>query len=177
MNPSTTEKCAIVEKFKERYARDFIFGTGNDTVTDGDIKNAMRDAAATFNAKLFSVKDGRLAFLLCAAHYVVFNIQAAGGLSAKPQGLGVENQAQGPIISKGAAGVSASYVEPPDRIKSSTILMQFWLTDYGRKYLAMLQPKLAGNVHIVHGPIDAGASGSPSAPFSDLGGWNPFTDQ
>lgn len=167
MPPTLPTPPATAADFKKRFARDFKFGDGLDRVTDDDIARAMSDAMTVFNPGLFSVADGWVGFLNVAAHYVVVNIQAVGGLDAKPDGLGVENQAQGLIAGKSVNGVNVSLVDPPDWIKRIPLLYQLWITDYGRKYVTMLQPKLVGNVHAVRGPRDAGAAGSPSVPFAD----------
>lgn len=158
---------ATVDEFKARYARDFKYGPGFDKVQDQDIAHAMTDALTVFNPALFTAADGQTGFLYLAAHYLVVNIQAVGGLQAKPEGLGLENQAQGIVASKGISGVSVSLVDPPEFIKKVPLLAQLWITDYGRKYVSMLEPKLRGNVHAVAGPRDAGAAGMPSVPFTD----------
>jgi hypothetical protein len=159
---------ATVNDFKKRYApRDFKFGDGPETVMDSDIDNAMTDAMAVFNPALFSPADGVVAFLALTAHYVRTNIEAVGGLQAMPEGLGVENQAEQILSGSGAIGVSQNFVEPPDWIKRFPLLQQLWITTYGQKYCAMVQPKLVGNVGVALGPIDAGAAGSPNVPFTD----------
>lgn len=167
MPPSLPIPPATLEDFKKRFARDFKFGQGTDTITDADIANAMTDAMAVFNPGLFSVADGWLGFLYVTAHYLRLNIEASGGLQAEPEGLGVENQAEQVLTGKGVTGVNANYVDPPDFVKKTPLLLQLWLTTYGQKYVAMVQPKLVGNVGIVAGPRDFGAIGMPSIPFTD----------
>lgn len=167
MPPTLPTPPATVADFKTRFARDFKFGDGDDRVKDADIARAMSDAMTVFNPRLFSVADGWVGFLNVAAHYVVVNIQAVGGLSADNDGLGVENQAQGLIASKSVNGISIGLVDPPEWVKKIPLLYQLWITDYGRKYVSMVQPKLVGNVHAVSGPREAGAAGSPSVPFTD----------
>lgn len=167
MPPTLPTPPATVADFKKRFARDFKFGDGMDRVTDDDLARAMSDAMTVFNPRLFSVADGWVGFLNLAAHFVVVNIQAVGGLDAKPDGLGVENQAQGLLSSKGVNGISLSVVDPPEWVKRIPIFYQLWITDYGRKYVTMAQPKIVGNVGVVPGPRDVGSAGSPSVPFAD----------
>ncbi len=169
MPPSLPTPPATLDDFKKRFARDFKYGKGTDTVMDSDIANAMQDAMAVFNPGLFSVADGWLGFLYVAAHYVRLNVEAAGGLNAEGEGLGVENQAEQVLSGAGAGGVNKNYVDPPEWVKKSPLLQQLWLTTYGQKYVAMVQPKLVGNVGILAGPSDfLGAPGNmPSVPFAE----------
>ena len=154
-------------EFKARFKRDFIYGTGTDSVTDGDITNAFNDALTFFNSALFTTEDGKLAFLYASAHFLVTSIQAAGGLQGQPEGSGIDNQAQGILTNKSVGGVSVGILEPPDFIKSSATLQQFWATDYGRKYLAILQPRITGNVSAVEGRLESDVENSPDVPFAD----------
>lgn len=167
MPPTLPTPPATLPDFKKRFARDFKYGSGTDTVMDSDITNAMIDAMAVFNPVLFSVADGWLGFLFLSAHYVRLNIEASGGLQALGEGLGVENQAEQVLTGASVNGVNKNYLEPPDWIKRIPLLQQLWLTTYGQKYCAMVQPKLVGNVHVVAGPRDFGAVGTPNVPFTD----------
>lgn len=167
MAPTLPTPPATSDDFRKRYARDFPFGDGNDTVTEQDIQNAMSDAMPVFNPGLFSVADGWVAFLHLTAHYVATNVQAAGGLTTG-DGDGTNNQADGIIASKGVSGANASYVEPPDKIKQNPTLFQIWQTGYGRKYCQMVAPKLVGAVAAVSGPDDCGGGFvPPSIPFAN----------
>lgn len=156
-----------VQEFKTRYKRDFLYGTGTDKVTDDDIANAFSDASAMYNPGLFSTADGKVAFLYAAAHFLVINVQASGGLAASPTGAGVDNQADGVVSSKGAGGLNVSYVNPPDIVIRNPNLLQFWKTDYGQRYLSMLVPKLRGAFGAVQGPRPPDTEGGPFTPFSD----------
>jgi hypothetical protein len=160
---------ATVADFWARYGhRDFKRGAGVDAVTDNDVTFGMRDAMKVFNAKLFSAADGFEGFLYLTAHFVRVNIQAAGGLSSlgENEGLGIENQGEQVIASAGAGGLSQNFVEPPEFIKKTPLLLQLWGTTYGQKYVAMLQPKLAGNVGVVCGG-DGGSLPMPNVPFAE----------
>jgi hypothetical protein len=152
MPPTLPTPPATLDDFKKRFSRDFKYGKGADTVMDSDIANAMTDAMAVFNPALFSDADGWVGFLYLTAHYVRLNIEAAGGLQAEGEGLGIENQAEQVLSGGGVSGVSKNYVAPPEFITKIPLLLQLWLTTYGQKYVAMLQPKLVGNVGAVEGP-------------------------
>lgn len=154
-------------EFKTRFARDFQYGTGLDKVTDTDINTAFADSMPAFNPSLFSSSDGKLAFLYAAAHFLVMNVQAAGGLQAQPVGQGISNEAQDVIVSKSVGGISMSVMEPPEFIAKSHLLRQFWTTDYGRRYLAMLQPRLVGVVRAIEGPLAPDTIVSPTIPFAE----------
>lgn len=167
MPPTLPIPPATLDDFKKRFARDFKYGEGTDTVMDSDIANAMQDALLVFNPRLFSVVDGWLGFLYVSAHFVRINVEAAGGLAAESEGLGIENQAEQVLNSAGAGGVQKGYVEPPDFVKKMPLLMQLWLTTYGQKYVAMLQPKMVGAVSAVLGPSDFEGANMPSMPFTD----------
>ena len=165
--PTLPTPPATLADFKKRFARDFKFGKGNDTVTDADIKNAMQDSMIVFNPILFSDSEGWQGFLYLSAHYVRINIEAAGGLQPEVEGLGIENQAEQVLSGASTQGVNKNYVEPPDFVKRTPLFQQLWLTTYGQKYVAMVQPKLVGNVGIVAGPRDFNTEGQPDVPFTD----------
>jgi len=167
MPPTLRTPPATLDDFKKRFARDFKYGKGTDTVMDADIENAMIDAGAVFNPGLFSVADGWLGFLYLTAHFVRINVEAAGGLQAETEGLGIENQAEQVLSGAGGGGLNKNHVEPPDFIKRIPLLLQLWLTTYGQKYVAMIQPKLVGNVGVVAGPSPiVGADSVPGVPES-----------
>lgn len=168
MPPLLPTPPATLDDFKKRFARDFRYGQGTDTVMDSDIANAMQDAMVAFNPGLFSVADGWTGFLYLSAHFVRLNIEAAGGLAAESEGLGIENQAEQVLSGANISGVSKNHVEPPEWIKRFPLLQQLWLTTYGQKYCAMVQPVLVGNVSGVLGPSDfIGFNSIPSIPFTD----------
>lgn len=167
MPPPLPTPPATLDDFKKRFVRDFKYGKGTDTVMDTDIANAMQDAMAVFNPGLFSVADGWTGFLYLSAHFVRINVEAAGGLQALNEGLGIENQAEQVLNSAGVAGINKGYVDPPDWIKRFPLLQQLWLTTYGQKYCAMVQPKLVGAVSGVSGPVPPGIGIMPDVPFTD----------
>ena len=152
-------------EFKAQFDRDFVYGVGLDTVRDSDITRAFNDAVPLFNGALFDTSTGKLAFLHSAAHFLVTNIQAVGGLSVHKFGLGIENQADQVMSSKGVGGVSLSFVEPPPTVKNNPNLLQFWNTTYGQRYLSFLLPKLVGSFSVVEGPLSPDTVG-PDIPFA-----------
>jgi hypothetical protein len=154
-----------IADFKARFVRDFKYGSGPDRVMDSDINSAMADAMAVYNPTLFTTDGGKVAFLYATAHFLVTNVQAAGGLGACNVGLGVENESEGVLSGKSVGGVSLNYIQPPDIVTKNPVLLQFWKTDYGQKYLAMLVPKLVGPFSAVLGRKDAGVG--PDVPFTD----------
>ena len=141
--------------FKTRFDREFLYGAGLDVVRDKDINDAIAQAQVMYNAALWSVDDGKQAFLYATAHFVTIRIQAAGGLSSAVTGVGVTNRSTGIVESKSVGQVSVSYTSPPERLKKMAYLLPFWETEYGKQYVMMLMPKLAGNAAIVSGPQDA----------------------
>lgn len=141
---------AIVD-FKALFARDFVYGTGPETVMDTDISSAIQKAQIVFNSGLWeSLADANLACCYVAAHFMVLAIQGAGGLAVKNRGLGVNSKGGGTIESKGVGSVNVAFAVP-DYVRQSPILSQFMRTDYGQFYLQLLTPRLVGNIAVVSG--------------------------
>lgn len=156
--------------FKAAYGRrDFKFGVGADTVMDADVTQAMTDAMAVYNPALFSTQEAPVLFGYLTAHFIRINIQAVGGLQAVPEGLGIENQGEQVLASAGGAGVTAGYVEPPDRVKRNSFFLQLWATTYGQKYVNLAISRTTGAVSVVEGPTDVGTIGIPPIPFAGFG--------
>jgi hypothetical protein len=119
-----------------------------------DVTRALTEAAVVFNPGLWTnAAEMQTAYLYAAAHFLALNIQGAGGLSVTNAGRGVSSGGGGAIESKSVGGVSVSYAIP-DIIRQSPILSQFWQTNFGQKYLAMLLPRMVGNVMLVSGQAD-----------------------
>ena len=116
----------------------------------------MDDALLLYNSGLWSTADGKIAFMFMAAHFLVTTLQAAGGLCSEVSGEGATNRGTGVISNKSVGAVSLGYVDPPERVKRNANLMIFWETEFGKRYIAMLTPKLVGNVGVVSGPSDVG---------------------
>ncbi len=146
-----------VADFKAQFNREFVYGTSTAQVQDNDIQRSINEASIMFNPGLWdgvtalgSTTELNIVYLYVAAHYLVLNIQGAGGLSAVNMGRGVKSSGGGTIESKSVGSVSITYAIPED-IKNSPILGQFMRTDFGQKYLALLWPRLVGNVQVVSG--------------------------
>lgn len=159
-----------VEEFKSYFVRDFPYGPGTDKVMDADVDRALNEALSVFNAALWTTEEKPVAFRYAAAHFLVRNIQAAGGLSGPGAaggpgggGSGASNQGRGPIASKSVGAVSLNYQLPPG-LAESAILSQFLTTDYGIRYLQMAAPRLIGGVSVVQGPRDPDIA-IPNIPF------------
>ena len=160
---------ATTADFKARFSRDFRYGSGLDTVQDNDITIAMGDAMLVFNPALFDTVSGKAAFLFAAAHCLVVNVQAAGGLSPKNMGLGMQNAPEEILTQKGAGNLNMSIEGAPEFILSNTVLRKFWTTDYGRNYIALLEPRIRGAFGAISGPVapDIAAERMPGLPYSD----------
>lgn len=142
-----------VADFKARFARDFTYGSTDETVKDGDIQTAIDDAAGLYNAELFSEELGKIAYLLLTAHLLVLNLRSAGGLGSIKGGM--NSQADGAMESKSVGQVSAS-IAFPDSVKNNAVLSAFLQTNYGQRYVQILYPRIIGNVTAVAGWDDVG---------------------
>lgn len=162
-----------VADYKGQFSREFTYGTGLDSATDNDIQRGLNEAGIMFNAGLWDCttaigtsSEGGIAYLYLAAHLMVLNIQQmAGGLSAVPRGKGVRNSAEGIVVSAGVGAASVSYQVPPERVAQNSVLLDLFRTTFGQRYMAMLEPRLIGNVMIVSGEVDGGL-GNPGQ-YSD----------
>ena len=141
--------------FQARFTRDFVYGVGGDSVTTGDINNALADATPLFNSSLWSSPtEQKTAFLFLAAHMLLMNLRAAGGLAAVNTNKGASAGAGGVVLSKGVGAISLSYAIPA-RIQNSPILGPLMRTEYGQRYLHMVSARLVGNVAVVGGFVDS----------------------
>jgi hypothetical protein len=153
-----------VSDFQAYFTRDFNYGSGPTNVTPADIQRGLNEAVMVFNPGLWSsTTEQMVAYLYVAAHFMVLNIQEAGGLSAQNLSRGVQSKGGGTIESKGVGSVNVSFAVP-DFVRQSPILSQFMRTDYGQKYIQLITPRLVGNVTVVAGefPINAGIVPPPS---------------
>lgn len=148
---------ATVAEFKARFVRDFFYGEAASYVMDADVANALNDASMVFNPGIWiDTDETRTAFLYASAHFLVKNIQAAGGLAAQNLSRGLNSRGGGTIQSKnvGQVGVTFSLPQP---VSDSPILNQFQQTDYGQRYLQLMAPRLVGNTTVLDGWNDTGA--------------------
>ena len=161
----------LVSDFQALFQREFIYGTGLDSVTDNDIQRGLNEAGISFNSGLWdtttpvgSSSEGGIAFCYYAAHLMVVAIQQmAGGLSALPRGKGTRNSPEGVVVASGVGAANVSYQVPPDHVAQSAFLMDLFRTTFGQRYMAMLEPRLIGNVAVVSGRSPWPNFGSPPA--------------
>lgn len=152
----------VASDFKGYFTREFIYGQGQDSVTDADITRAINEAndGSVFPMSVWdSTVQQTNAFLYLTAHLLWENIDIAGGLSAIARGRGLNGDGEGITNSKTIEQVSVNYEPPPDRIKSSPYLSRLWRSKFGMRYCQMLTPRLIGNFAIVAGPDGCNPSG------------------
>ena len=153
-----------VADFKSQFVRPFAYGVGPNAVQDADIQAALNMTQIVFNSSLWADDAQRtIAYNYAAAHFMVLNIQSAGGLMATNTGQGVKSHGGGVIESKGVGSVNVGYALP-DYVRQDPILSQFMRTDFGQTYLQLLTPRLVGNIAVVSGtvPVDGGFGGNVS---------------
>lgn len=144
-----------VSDFKAKFIREFVYGTGGDAVTDADIQRGLDEASPQFRQDLLDILTDQIsAYLYLAAHFMVVNIQTAGGLMAVPRGRGVRNVGEGVQVSKGVGPANVTYQVPPPRIANSPSLLFFWTTTFGQRFIALVEPRTAGPAAVVSGPCD-----------------------
>ncbi len=148
------------QQFTDYFDRDFDFGLGMENVRPKDIRKAFAEAWANYNPCLWGDDSATVSFLYLSAHYLVLNIQAAGGLGRKKKG--VRAGGRGAVGNKSIGGISVGY-QLPAEIVDSPILSHFLQTEYGQKYLSLLAPRLVGGVTAVEGPREPDTS--PDGPI------------
>lgn len=148
-----------VADFKAQFppVRYFTYGTGPGNVMDADIQNAINLASIDFNPSQWdtttpigSTTEGTIAMNYLAAHYLVWDVQGAGGLSSVPKGRGIKNQGSGVIENKSVGSVSVS-LAILNLAREDPILGPLLETTYGKIYLKLLYPRCVGNVGLVSG--------------------------
>lgn len=149
---------ASVAEFKTQFDRDFTYGPGKESVRDSDITRALTEAQSVFNPDIWETDVLKPAFLYAAAHFLVINIQMAGGLSSPSPGRGIDNRGGGITQSKSVGQVSINYAIS-EKYKEDPILSQFMRTDYGLRYLQMVSTRLVGHAYVVGGFNDTGGPG------------------
>lgn len=115
----------------------------DDYVQDIDIQHAFAEAQMNFNQGLFGTDaEITLGYLYLTAHYLCNDIRASrAGIMANPAF---------PMTSRSAGSMSESY-SVPDAYKDNPVLAFYISSAYGMKYLAMVLPKMVGNVGVVAG--------------------------
>lgn len=133
-----------VDDFKNYFNRDFPYGTDIETsISDQDINKAFQQSNLQINSNLCPDQSFfTLAYLLLSAHYLVEDIRASS--------QGIMGQYNFMQTSKGAAGVSESFGIPDEILKDPNFNM-YCKTNYGKKYLAMMLPRIRGAMFSVRG--------------------------
>jgi hypothetical protein len=145
-----------VQNFKDQFTREFVYGASLAQIQDNDIQRAINETSVSFNPGLWdtsalgSTTEQNIAYLYLAAHYKVLNVQGAGGLSSVNRGRGVKSSGGGTIQNKSIGSIAIAYAIP-EYVQNSAILGQYMRTDFGQKYLALLAPRIVGNVAVVSG--------------------------
>lgn len=124
--PTDTDNWVIVNETVDNY------------IQDEDIEEAFNEAKINFNPNLFPT-DGvaKIPFLYLAGHYLLIDIN----INLNPLATG----AVGITQSKSVGSVSESYALP-EWMTKDPILSAFGQTQYGRKYISLIQPYMIGNV-------------------------------
>ena len=167
---------ATVADFKATFKRGFKYSDGPDGVMDADISQGIARALPLFNPQLFTAADGKTAFLLAVAHFVVIGIQAAGGLYPQlpgPAGAAgapgasadaTENTGSGVIGSKTSEKITIQFAGLEELMRRYPTLAPFRQTDFGAQYALMVAPRLSGRTSFIPGPSDPSAV-IPAVPF------------
>jgi len=143
-----------ISDFKTNFARDFVYGSTNDKVLDADITKAINEALMVWNSTLWAnTSEQQLSFLYLTAHFLVIDIQNAGGLSTNNTSAGMNSRGTGLINSKsvGSVSVSSTY---NTRLINDPVLWQLNKTGYGQKYLQMLTPRIVAPCFSVAGGVN-----------------------
>lgn len=153
---------ATIAQFKNQFSRDFVYGSGLETVRDVDVQNGLNMASTLYNPRLFDTtpigvtptitSEALMAYLYLSAHFMVTALQAAGGLGKV--GRGVFSQGEGVVTSKGAGSVNVGFLWP-DSITGNAALFQLTKTTYGQAYLQILMPLMVGNIVTVLGETES----------------------
>ncbi len=132
-----------IEEFKTTFAKDFVYGTEQDQVSDADIARAMTEAKMNFNEEMFDNEDEKkLIFSYLVAYYLVVDINNANTQGATNNG--------GLLTYRQVRNVAESF-KVPKWIEENPMFSMFAQNGYGIKYLTMIYPYLIGRVGIVGG--------------------------
>ena len=116
----------------------------NDYVSNTDIEKAFLQAKSNFNINLFVLNKEidlmKMCFLYLTAHYLIKDLSMSNG-GATSTGL---------MTSKSVGSVSASY-SIPEKILKNPLFSYLIDTEYGKKYLMQIYPRLIGNMFCVKG--------------------------
>lgn len=119
-----------------------VAGDYYDYINDTDIEKAIGEMTAMLPVARFEEPTLTLAQLYLTAHCLCNDI--------KTSNAGLASQISFPVQSKSAGSISESYGIPQKFLQSP--LYAFYITSqYGLKYLALLMPRIIGNISIAYG--------------------------
>ena len=111
-------------------------------INDTDIEKAIGEMTAMLPESRFDTTTLTLAQLYLTAHCLCNDI--------KTSNAGLASQISFPVQSKSAGSISTSYGIPQEFLQKA--VYAFYLTShYGLTYLAMLIPRIKGNIAIAYG--------------------------
>lgn len=143
-----------VSEFKNYFKRDFkdVFLPENidensnealEYVLDADIEKAINQTNSIINKSLFEdCEILYIAEMFLTAHCLVYDLRTSQS--------GLASTFEFPLQSKSVSGVSVSYGIPQKFLQKE--VFSFFLTSgYGLKYLALLIPRMKGNIRVATG--------------------------
>jgi hypothetical protein len=149
-----------VADFKAQFVREFDYGARKDQVLDADITRALNDTGIVFNPNLWADDtEQNIAYLYASAHFLVLNVQNAGGLSLENNSAGINSKGTAAIIAKSVGQVSLNF-QFPEWVMNSPILSGFLTTGFGQRYLQLLTPRCVGAGYTVFGWSDVAGAGA-----------------
>lgn len=125
------------------WLRNVVQPSVDDYVLDEDIEHAFAEAQMNFNQALFGTDaEIKLGYLYLTAFYLCNDLRASRA--------GIMAAGMYPLSSRSVGNVSESYGIPAAYM-DDPLFAFYSLSAYGMKYLAMVIPKLRGNVGVVAG--------------------------
>lgn len=132
-----------IAEFKTFFTKDFVFGSGEEEVSDADIARAMAEADMSYNEDVFDDENTKkMIFYYLTAYYLVVDINNANTQGASNNG--------GLLTYRQVRNVSESF-KVPKWVEENPMLSMFAQNGYGLKYLTLIYPYLIGRVGIVPG--------------------------
>lgn len=133
-----------IQEFKDYFYRDFPYSTDPDAgVLDQDIGKAFGQTNININPGLFADQQSyTIGYLLLAAHWLVYDLRMASGVSGGPLTWATQSKSVGSVAESFAI---------PQRILDNPELMALTSTMYGGKYIVLILPLLSGAMFITYG--------------------------
>lgn len=139
-----------IPEFKARFQRNWPYTVDPaEGVTDGDITSALNDATLIFNPAMWEQGvELNTMFLELAAHFLVLNVQAAGGLGI--QG-GLDSSGDLGVVTNKSVGSVSLTMEFAEALKNDPVFGPLMRTPYGARYASMAYPRTRGHMAVVAG--------------------------